>query len=175
MAEVIVAEVWRACPGFPEYSVSNRGRVRREVDSHATKAGRIIKCCPCKNGYLYASLHRSGKRRNCLVHRLVALAFLGDPPDGKPQVNHKNACKADNRIENLEWASPQDDGAHRVQMGLSRKGESHGLAKLSDESVRELRRRIHDGESSESLALELGVSKAAISLALNRLTWKHVE
>ena len=55
-------------------------------------------------GYKTCKLHAAdGTVKKCLVHRLVALAFLGAPPPGKTEVNHLNEDTTDNRIENLEW------------------------------------------------------------------------
>lgn len=65
-----------------------------------------------RNGYLVATLSVEGQRIRTGVHRLVASAFLPNP-EGKPQVNHKNGNKQDNRIENLEWATCSENNLHR--------------------------------------------------------------
>ena len=49
-----------------------------------------------------------GERKNVLVHRLVALHFI-DNPKGKPEVNHINHIRDDNRVENLEWVTKSEN------------------------------------------------------------------
>lgn len=50
----------------------------------------------------------NGKRKGELVHRLVALHFI-DNPEGKPEVNHINHIRDDNRVENLEWVTKSEN------------------------------------------------------------------
>lgn len=92
-------EVWKEIPGFPDYQVSNFGRVMSYRNQYG-HGPRIIHGEKTKTGYIQVSLNK----RRFKVHRLVALAFIPNP-DGLPQINHKNEIKTDNRAENLEWCT----------------------------------------------------------------------
>ena len=61
-------------------------------------------------GHRYSRVNIEGKTR--YVHRLVAVAFLGEPPHEKAEVNHKDFNKRNNALENLEWVTPKENIAH---------------------------------------------------------------
>ena len=53
-------------------------------------------------GYLYVNLHKDGKAKSYVIHRLVAEAYIPNS-ENLPQVNHKDENKANNCLQNLEW------------------------------------------------------------------------
>lgn len=68
-----------------------------------------------KKGYKKVLIRDNGRERTVFVHRLVALAFVPNP-DNKPQVNHKDGNKANNRPENLEWVTLAENMRHRSKV-----------------------------------------------------------
>lgn len=89
-------EVWKEIIEYPNYQVSDNGRIRN------IKTNKILKPSVNSNGYLRVTLSKNGKAKQFSVHRLVAGAFI--PNDSNyPQVNHKDENKQNNNINNLEW------------------------------------------------------------------------
>ena len=114
---------WRIIPDHRNYEACSNGQIRRCVPGVNTYPGRLRKLqLNPTNGYLQVSLYYNGQESRCWVHRLIAVAFLGPCPDGF-QVNHKNGNRTDNRIENLEYVTPQEniyDKARRKQIELTK-------------------------------------------------------
>lgn len=99
-------EIWKDVEGYEGYQVSNKGRVKSLNFRHTGKE-RILKSNP-DGGYCLVSLYRNGKRTSKKIHRLVATAFIPNP-ENKPEVNHINHNKRDNRASNLEWVTSEEN------------------------------------------------------------------
>lgn len=95
-------EVWKDVAGYEGlYQVSNLGRVRRFYKNGKEHQ---LKPQPCGFGYRFVILCKNGIRKQLLLHRLVAMAFIPNP--GKlPEVNHKDEIKTNNCVDNLEWCA----------------------------------------------------------------------
>lgn len=89
------------------YQVSNMGRVK----SLKKKQPVILQGSYDKDGYLQVGLSNNSKSKTIRVHRLVATTFL-DNPENKPEINHKNEIRDDNRLTNLEWTTRKENIAH---------------------------------------------------------------
>lgn len=93
---------WRISPKFPKYEVSNTGCVRR----FNKRNGKVRKLHMLETGYMHIDLWDNGKRTNCLVHRLVANAFLGiDFYDKSIVIDHIDGSRHNNCVDNLRPAS----------------------------------------------------------------------
>lgn len=111
-------EEWRSLPGYEsQYEVSSHGRFRTlaRPGTHT----RILPPGTWNNGYQRVALCRDGERRTASLHRLVALAFHGEPPTLSSVVRHLNGDRADNRSANLAWGSRSENEADKNLHGTS--------------------------------------------------------
>ena len=136
-----MSEVWKDIASFEgRYAVSNLGRVkahahlRHGVGMSGSGAvaykEKILTPGTSAAGYLAVGLCGAGGRKNYLVHRLVAKAFLPNP-DNRPQVNHKDGDKAHNEDSNLEWATSKENNAHAMKTGLTLPGSNAYKGKVA--------------------------------------------
>ena len=178
----IAKEIWQEVEGYSGiYFVSNFGSVK-SVDhfcegrtGSGKQTGRLLKAQKCYKGYLRVSLSFNKKKKAVSVHRLVAKAFIPNN-ENKPQVNHINGIKDDNRVENLEWCNNSENQIHAVKTGLCNPnyGEKHYMAKLSNENVGEAISLHKSGFKNIELAKKFNVSAAAMSKILKRETYINI-
>ncbi len=154
-------EQWKAIPGYEgQYEVSDQGRVR--------SSRKLLRLCNVSGGYKAVSL---GKNNSRLVHRLVALAFIGPPPIGAKLVLHSNGIREDNRLENLRYGSYADNARDAQIHGTQVKGDRQHAAKLTVDKVLAIRTA---KETGAELARKYGVTSACISAIRKRKNWRHV-
>lgn len=161
-----MTEEWKSCfDGY--YSVSNRGRVRRERTGRGTQIGRILKPAKGSRGYSCVDLYNGVTHRVINIHRLVAEAFLG-PAAADAQVNHLNGVKSDNSVGNLEYVTCSENHRHSFQTGL----RVNPTRKLTVDSVIAIRKELAAGRRQTHLAAEYGVTQSTIWAIGRRITWR---
>lgn len=167
-------EEWRDIEGYEGlYQVSSYGRVK-SLNYKRTKEERNLSPYGNGHGYLSVSLRKNSKTKKVLVHRLVAEAFLSDREE---QINHKNGCKADNHVDNLEWCTQSENLLHAYRNGLNHSlyGESHPKTILVDSDVIDIRSKYDTGMYTQKcLAKMYNVAQSTVSDIINGKKWKHI-
>lgn len=156
-------EEWKDIKGYPNYQVSNMGRVKSLERNVVRGRGglykieeKILKSVKNNGGYFSVSLSKENKSKYFSVHRLVASAFLPNP-DNLPQVNHINEIKTDNRVENLEWC----DRSYNINFGTRNKRASASCQKPILQVTKQ-GKIIHKWNSVREVERELGFNRSNI-------------
>lgn len=162
--ENIEGEEWRDIVGYEgKYMVSNIGRIKSFTHSFV----KILRQPIAREGYCRITLSKKDNQKSCSVHRLVAMAFLPNPLN-KPQVNHINSKRDDNRVENLEWCTATENLQHAVKVGFyysPMKGRKGRLNRLSIPIYQlDLNGRfIKEWDSMSDVQRELGIFATTIA------------
>lgn len=104
--DYIEGEEWKTIDEFPNYIISNMGRV------YSKKKSRIIKpyFCPFRHNALYyyvKCVNAEGKPISRTLHKLIALAFVQNT-ENKPIVHHIDGNRYNNRADNLKWVTENE-------------------------------------------------------------------
>ncbi len=113
---------WRDIPGFEGYyQASSEGQIRR------TDTGLILVPVKHSRGYFHVSLSIGSRTtvKKYLVHRLVAITYLGPPPIDAAVVNHLDGDKRHNAAVNLEWVTQGANVNHYIRMREERAFRLH--------------------------------------------------
>lgn len=170
-------EQWRTISEFPDYAVSDRGRVKRITNScRQFKSGMILKPDIVRGGYVHFRLCRNGKQKIRKCHQLVLEAFRGPRPEGC-QGNHLDGKKTHNHIDNLEWATPSENTSHAHRSGLAhaRKGDSSNLSKLKAGEVWLIKRLVANGINLGVISMMFRASLSNVCLIKKGKTWSHIQ
>lgn len=181
-------EIWKNIEGYkPIYQVSNLGQVRsieRETNDNGGKYKRktkLLRQTTTKNGYKNIYLYdKDGKKRTILVHKIVALAFIGKPAPNE-EIDHIDGNRGNNACENLRWVT------HKVNCGNPMTKEKH--ANLKGEKAPYKKsiiaydlsgKKVGEWPTITMAAEETGTCRNSISFAAkgkykfaNNLIWKY--
>lgn len=147
-------ETWVTAPGFEAYQVSNTGRIKNSMF--------ILNPVINKDGYRQCLLLKGEQRKNVLLHRLIASAFIPNLQN-LPQINHLDGNKLNNTVTNLEWCTPKRNTNHAIEIGLiDNGGENNHNHVLKDTQVLEIRKLFKEGIGTRSIARMYGVTRSAI-------------
>lgn len=159
-------EIWKEVVGYNGlYQVSNMGRVRNAK-------GMIMSQKPSKDGYVRLLLFKDGKYKSEYIHILVAKSFIPNLYN-KPEVNHIDANKRNNCVENLEWVTKSENHRHAVNMGLKPVCPTKGKFGSDNPCVKPVfqydlnGKFLNEWKSREDAANYYGCTANSISRAMN--------
>lgn len=118
-------EIWKDIIGYEGYyQISNQNRVKslsrsvRKNDSYTPYIipEKIMACAIGSTGYYMVVLEKNKVKKLWKVHRLIAIHFIPNP-NNKPNINHIDANRRNNRIENLEWCTQSENIKHAYNIG----------------------------------------------------------
>lgn len=148
-------EIWKPVPSLDGYLASNIGRIKGRKDQ-------ILNGYRNEKGYCLVNVVINGKYRMRKVHRLVMEAFVGP---SKKAVDHINAIREDNRLENLRYVTAQENAENTKRLKRFRTGTKSQFSKLTKDQVYRIRSEINVLNRSQKVkefSREFGVSQATI-------------
>lgn len=165
-------------PGYEGlYLVDSDGTVvsapRRTVTG--VLGGKVLTPQIGQNGYHRVVLSKDGRSKRFLVHRLVLLAFRGEPDAGQ-EARHLDGNRGHNSLDNLRWGSRSENAHDRTTHGTNtdRRGEKHPLARLSDRDAAVIAGLAASGQTYAAISQRFSVSAATVSRLKNRKGWHHI-
>lgn len=147
----------------PGYMILSDGRIYGP-------SGALLKQTPNAKGYAYIAGRGKGakKYRAC---RLVCEAFNGPPPFPGAQARHIDGNPQNNRAANLQWGTNAENQADRIRHGTDNGGERNGMSLLTWAVMREIRKRVLDGESQTAVGRSVGISVQGINAIIRGRAW----
>ena len=166
----------RPIPGFDGYFVTSDGRIFST--RRYGRAGMYFEMrSHLNNGYRCVTINAGDFHCVLRVHIAVALAYIGPKPYDDAVVRHLDGTRDNNVYTNLAWGTIQENAEDMVRHGRAgrARGERNWTAKVTEEIVREIRRRAAAGSAHVDIAAEFGISRPQVSHIVRRRSWKHVE
>lgn len=157
------------------YAVNEIG----EVWSFA-KGGKLLKPMRVAKRTIHqrVMLYKNGNRKQHLIHRLVAKAFISNP-DNLPFINHKDCNPQNNHVSNLEWCSAQQNSIHAYQNGRwtppNQKGENNANSKLTEKDVIEIRKLYGEVKNCAEIARRFSVNPKTINMIVRGTRWQNAK
>jgi hypothetical protein len=144
------------------------------VYRYYVKKGEPDACWPWQGSvttYGYGRVQIGGKK--IIASRGTWIMLRGPIPDG---FNVCHTC--DNRPccnpGHLFLGTDAENIADKVRKGRQSKGEAHGIARLTDPEIEEIRRRVAAGEARGSVGRAFGISGRTVGLIVEGKAWAHV-
>lgn len=161
-------EEWKPVIGFEDtFLISSFGRLRRIRTRYGNPTDRLLNPYLADHGYRVTQLQLVPVRIRQYLHDMVAAAFIGPRPDGY-QVNHIDADRSNNRVDNLEYSTQYDNIHHAIALGR----QPH--ARLSPAIVAEIRASYAATGSYLPMMAKYNLDGAHVWRIVTRRAWRHV-
>lgn len=157
-------EKWKDISGYPNYQVSNIGRVK-SLNYKRTGKEKILKPLKNKKGYLQVILYNLGKIKSMKIHRLVAAAFVQNNSLFNNEVNHIDECKTNNCASNLEWCTTEQN------CNYGTRNERIAKARINNPKISKKVKCLDTGivyPSIQEIERQLGFNRVSISRCCNK-------
>lgn len=166
---MIQDEQWKEIVGWPEYEVSTLGKIKRiKTACGATKNG-ILNPWTSKYGYLLVGLSRNSKVKTILVHRVVAMTFIGDPTG--LDVCHYDGDKTNNQLNNLRIDTRKGNMSDTIRMGKTSRGEKHKNNKHSEELIKQAKKEMKEGGVVRQIAFKYNIPAPTLYAISKGVIW----
>ena len=165
-------EIWKPVKGFESrFKISNFGRLLSINGKYGGE--KILTLGIANDGYVSVQLRSKPLQRRCRLHQLVAEHFLEKPATSERlEIDHKDCNRANNHVNNLRWVTVNEHRRISVGKGEIRKGSNHGMSKLDEAQVIEIRSMYASGNfTQQAIADKFGICRRHISDIVNRVNW----
>jgi HNH endonuclease len=157
------------------YAITNYGRAIRF--DKTPEDGAFASQYLISAGYPTVYIHNNGKRMNATVHRLVAIYFLPKPSKDQVFVIHKDRDLKNNHVSNLKWVNKREHLVHAMESDAWKRAKrNHGNAKLNEDRVRMIRRKIKEGKTRRKIiAKQFGITEMQLYRIKSGENWGWVK
>lgn len=151
-------------PCAPEYEIDIFGNVFLH--------GNLQPSAILSDGYFYANIRKKPKA----LHRLVLLAFVGDPPSPKHEGCHRDGNRLNNCLTNLKWGTKADNTTDKIRHGTHKKRIGFRGTKLNKKQILQIRKLGQTGKyTHQAIANKFEISRPNVSAILSGKRWENIK
>lgn len=176
-------EIWKDIIGYIGiYAISNWGRIKSYYNKRGIRE-KILKQYKDRGGYLHVTLYKNGKRKCCVVNRIVLETFIGICPQDM-ETCHNDGDPTNNNLNNLRYDTKSNNQKDRIIHGTNyynlttqnTRGIKNSHAKLNEKQVRIIKYLLKTKILMQNeIAAIFNVDSRTISAIKNNKIWIYIE